>query len=202
MGVTTRPCPIPGQKTLTPIPKGFTCIARVEPRSWRAHAIVPSVMDRRHLWTRQTPSILDLPNGSELAWTLPMWSRNTTLADPPGGHPSLTRAPSFMYWGIAPGALTVEFPPPLRTLTAFATDLPTSAGTGEEQSSRKLASGGTAARAQDAAVQVGSLRPAFLSMHAAVHNTFNLQRHLASRSTLRIFRSEAANHWRDAAAAA
>src|SRR6266705_5343231 len=31
----------------------------------------------------------------------------------------------------------------------------------------------------------------FLSMHAAVHNTFNLQRHLISRSTLRIFRSEA-----------
>ena len=28
----------------------------------------------------------------------------------------------------------------------------------------------------------------FLSMHAAVHNTFNLQRHLVSRSTLRIFR--------------
>ena len=27
----------------------------------------------------------------------------------------------------------------------------------------------------------------FLSMHAAVHNTFNLQRHLVSRSTLRIF---------------
>src|SRR3954462_10049675 len=27
----------------------------------------------------------------------------------------------------------------------------------------------------------------FLSMHAAVHNTFNLQRHLISRSTLRAF---------------
>src|SRR6201995_5862847 len=34
----------------------------------------------------------------------------------------------------------------------------------------------------------------FLSMHAAVHNTFNLQRHLVSRSTLRIFRSDAAAH--------
>jgi putative transposase len=42
----------------------------------------------------------------------------------------------------------------------------------------------------------------FLSMHAAVHNTFNLQRHLVSRSTLRIFRAEAANQWRDAVAAA
>jgi putative transposase len=29
----------------------------------------------------------------------------------------------------------------------------------------------------------------FLSMHAAVHNTFNLQRHLVSRSTLRILSS-------------
>jgi transposase-like protein len=34
----------------------------------------------------------------------------------------------------------------------------------------------------------------FLSMRAAVHNTFNLQRHLTSRSTLRIFRAEAADH--------
>ena len=42
----------------------------------------------------------------------------------------------------------------------------------------------------------------FLSMHAAVHNTFNLQRHLVSRSTLRIFRAEAANQWCDAVAAA
>jgi hypothetical protein len=42
----------------------------------------------------------------------------------------------------------------------------------------------------------------FLSMHAAVHNTFNLQRHLVSRSTLRIFQAEAANQWRDTVAAA
>jgi transposase-like protein len=42
----------------------------------------------------------------------------------------------------------------------------------------------------------------FLSMHAAVHNTFNLQRHLVSRSTLRIFRAEAAVQWLDAVAAA
>ena len=41
-----------------------------------------------------------------------------------------------------------------------------------------------------------------LSMHAAVHNTFNLQRHLVSRSTLRIFRAEAAAQWSDAVAAA
>jgi transposase-like protein len=41
----------------------------------------------------------------------------------------------------------------------------------------------------------------FLSVHAAVHNLFNLQRHLVSRSTLRIFRSEAAAQWCCATAA-
>jgi transposase-like protein len=41
----------------------------------------------------------------------------------------------------------------------------------------------------------------FLSMHAAIHNTFNLQRHLVSRATLRVFRAEAANQWRDAVTA-
>src|SRR3981081_2094406 len=35
----------------------------------------------------------------------------------------------------------------------------------------------------------------FLSIHAAVHNTFNLQRHLVSRSTLRTFRAEATAQW-------
>jgi putative transposase len=42
----------------------------------------------------------------------------------------------------------------------------------------------------------------FLTMHAALHNTFNLQRHLVSRSTLRIFRAEATAHWQSAVAAA
>jgi len=41
----------------------------------------------------------------------------------------------------------------------------------------------------------------FLSIHAAVHNTFNLQRHLISRSTLRAFRAEAAARWQNAVAA-
>src|ERR1700758_852114 len=42
----------------------------------------------------------------------------------------------------------------------------------------------------------------FLSMHSVVHNTFNFQRHLISRSTLRIFRAEATAEWRNAVAAA
>ncbi len=42
----------------------------------------------------------------------------------------------------------------------------------------------------------------FLSSHAAVYNTFNLQRHLISRRTLRIFRAEATDQWNAAVAAA
>jgi putative transposase len=41
----------------------------------------------------------------------------------------------------------------------------------------------------------------FLSVHAAVHNTFYLQRHLISRSTLRTFRAEAMANWQAAVAA-
>jgi transposase-like protein len=41
----------------------------------------------------------------------------------------------------------------------------------------------------------------FLSIHAAVHNTFNVQRHLTSRRTLRILRDEAFQTWRAATAA-
>jgi transposase-like protein len=40
----------------------------------------------------------------------------------------------------------------------------------------------------------------FLSIHAAVYNTFNIQRHLISRSTLRVFRVEAMRSWHDAVA--
>jgi len=41
----------------------------------------------------------------------------------------------------------------------------------------------------------------FLSAHAAVYNTFNLQRHLISRRTLRAFRAEATDQWNAAVAA-
>jgi|SRR5215831_5953935 len=42
----------------------------------------------------------------------------------------------------------------------------------------------------------------FLSMHATVHNTFNLQRHLVSRSTLRKFGVDATAEWQRAVVAA
>jgi transposase-like protein len=42
----------------------------------------------------------------------------------------------------------------------------------------------------------------FLSTHAAIYNTFNIQRHLVSRGTMRHFRSEAFAMWRNVAAAA
>ncbi len=42
----------------------------------------------------------------------------------------------------------------------------------------------------------------FLSTHAAVYNTFNVQRHLISRRTLRQFRGAAMSEWQTATAAA
>jgi len=42
----------------------------------------------------------------------------------------------------------------------------------------------------------------FLSVHAAVYNTFNVQRHLITRKTLRQFRDEAMSVWQAATAAA
>ena len=42
----------------------------------------------------------------------------------------------------------------------------------------------------------------FLSMHAPVHNTFNVQRHLVSRRTLQTFWAEATLAWQTATAAA
>ena len=42
----------------------------------------------------------------------------------------------------------------------------------------------------------------FLSIHAAVYNVFNIQRHLTSRRTLRLFRDQAMLTWRQATVAA
>ena len=41
----------------------------------------------------------------------------------------------------------------------------------------------------------------FLSIHAAVYNIFNVQRHLATRQAHRTLRSAAIDRWREAAAA-
>ena len=41
----------------------------------------------------------------------------------------------------------------------------------------------------------------FLSIHAVVHNAFNVQRHLVSRNTLRALRGEAFQNWQAATAA-
>ena len=42
----------------------------------------------------------------------------------------------------------------------------------------------------------------FLSIHAAVYNVFNIQRHLICRRTLRVFRNQAMLTWRGATIAA
>jgi putative transposase len=42
----------------------------------------------------------------------------------------------------------------------------------------------------------------FLSIHSAVYNTFNFQRHLVSRRSLRVFRAEAVEQWQSATATA
>jgi transposase-like protein len=42
----------------------------------------------------------------------------------------------------------------------------------------------------------------FLATHAAIYNTFNFQRHMIRRSTLRLFRAEADRTWVAATAAA
>ena len=42
----------------------------------------------------------------------------------------------------------------------------------------------------------------FLSVHAVVHNIFNLEPHLICRATLRLFRAAAAQQWQNATGAA
>jgi hypothetical protein len=71
----------------------------------------------------------------------------------------------------------------------------------EEQSSREFASADAAAGAQDAAVSPGSAQK-FLSMHAAVYNTFSVQRHFTSAQTHRALRAAAMSTWREIVAAA
>ena len=69
-----------------------------------------------------------------------------------------------------------------------AANLPPSLGCGDERKMQQFKSARSAQR--------------FLSIHAAVHNNFNVQRHLVSRSTLRDRQDEANSQWQDAGAAA
>jgi transposase-like protein len=105
--------------------------------------------------------------------------------------------------GFAPKSLTTDklgsygF-----AFSASSTGLSSRAGATGEQSRREFPPSCPTTRAENAEVQVGWLCQRFLNTHAAVHNTFNLQRHLISRSTLRNFRAEAAAQWQAAVAAA
>jgi pimeloyl-ACP methyl ester carboxylesterase len=73
----------------------------------------------------------------------------------------------------------------------------------EEQSGREFASADSAAGAQDTQrfKSAGSAQK-FLSAHAAVHNTFNVQRRLMSAQSHRVLRAAAMTTWREAVAAA
>jgi hypothetical protein len=89
---------------------------------------------------------------------------------------------------MAPETARQERKPVTNTGRQRAANLPPSLGCGDERKMQRFKSTRSAQR--------------FLSIHAAVHNTFNIQRHLVSRSTLRIFRAEAIAHWQNAVAAA
>ena len=63
----------------------------------------------------------------------------------------------------------------------------------------------TSRSADESARCSGSSRPIrqrFVSIHSATYSTFNVQRHLVSRRTLRTFRTQAMADWQAAAAAA
>ena len=101
--------------------------------------------------------------------------------------------------GFAPDALVTD-------ARSYGAARPKSAVGRHEQGLRKnnrarIASTDATTRAEDAAFQIARISPTFLSVHAAVHNTFNVQRHLTSRRTLRVLRDEAFRTWRAATAA-
>jgi hypothetical protein len=53
----------------------------------------------------------------------------------------------------------------------------------------------------DRAVKSAKSAQQFVSVHAAIYNTFNVQLHLVSRPTHRQFQTAAQNSWSDATAA-
>ena len=75
-------------------------------------------------------------------------------------------------------------------------------GVGERTTGPRSRTSRSGGGTQDAAVKVAGSAQRFVSMHAAAYNTFNLQRHLVSRRTLRTLRAEAMMQWQAATAAA
>jgi putative transposase len=69
-------------------------------------------------------------------------------------------------------------------------------GFAQEQSGREFASADATARAHDATLQIAWITQRFLSVHAAVHKAFNVQRHLTSRSPFASFGAKRSKHGR------
>ena len=73
---------------------------------------------------------------------------------------------------------------------------------GRQQSGGEFAPAGSTTRTQDAGLQVIRIG-AKVSLHPrAIYNTFNVQRDLITRKTMRQFRGDAMNTWRTVTAAA
>ena len=72
----------------------------------------------------------------------------------------------------------------------------------EEQSGREFASTNSTTGPCDATIQSPGSAQEFLSIRAAVFNTFNVQRHLTSAQTHRTLRAAAMGTRREAVAAA
>jgi putative transposase len=76
------------------------------------------------------------------------------------------------------------------------------AGLAEKRSGREShLSVRSSPRTEDAAVKSPSSAQRLLSVHAAVQDTFNVQRHLVFRDALRALRGEAFQNWQAATAA-
>jgi len=71
------------------------------------------------------------------------------------------------------------------------------ARTARQHPRAELASAGSTTRTKDASFKSAKSAQRFVSVHAAVCNTFNVQRHLMSRPTHRQFRTAAHQSWSD-----
>ena len=106
-------------------------------------------------------------------------------------------------YGFAPDKLVTD---DLRSCGAAANDLGIAKrherGRWRNNRAENFASADPTTRAQDARFQERGIRAKILSVHAAAHNTFNVQRHLTSARTHRAFRASALQTWREVVAAA